>query len=82
MVRYSKVALMENLNNHTRSNHFLRMVDQVTNIPEFSYLTVSDSGDCSVSHLGREGKGHFGWARSVKGTQGRRDASSPAFSFV
>ena len=29
-------ALMENLQNHTRSNHFLTMVDQVTNIPGFS----------------------------------------------
>ena len=37
--------------------------------------TQSDSGDCSVSHLRREGKRDFGWVRSMKGIQGRRDAS-------
>ena len=37
--------------------------------------TQSDSGDFSVSHLGREGKEDFGWVRSMKGIQGRRDAS-------
>ena len=61
------------------------MVDHLSHKHRWIFLrTEGDSRDCSVLHLGWEGKGDFGWVRSMKGmwSWGRRDASLPAFSLV